>query len=92
MLLTCWLGGGAHVSESVLRVSVKEIRAALGDAAPRYLETVERQGYRFLGGGDLEVVWAVSTAGASVVKTNTQQANKRLAADGVPFLCFCRHL
>ena len=29
---------------------------ALGDAAtaPRYLETVERQGYRFLGGGDLE--------------------------------------
>ena len=35
----------------VLRVSVQEIRAALGDAAaaPRYLETVGRQGYRFLG-------------------------------------------
>ena len=47
---------GTHVSDSVLRVSVKEIRAALGDAAvaPRYLETVGRQGYRFLGGGDRE--------------------------------------
>jgi hypothetical protein len=32
------------------------------------------------------IVWAVSTAGASVVKTNTQPAKKRLAADGVPFL------
>jgi DNA-binding winged helix-turn-helix (wHTH) protein len=33
---------GTHVTDSVLRVSVKEIRAALGDAAvaPRYLETV----------------------------------------------------
>jgi predicted ATPase len=48
--------GRTHVSAGVLRVSVSEIRAALGDAAgaPRYLETVGRQGYRFLGGGDLE--------------------------------------
>jgi DNA-binding winged helix-turn-helix (wHTH) protein len=48
--------GGSHVSDSVLRVSVQEIRAALGDAAgaPRYLETVGRQGYRFLMGSDLE--------------------------------------
>jgi DNA-binding winged helix-turn-helix (wHTH) protein len=47
---------GTHVSDSVLRASVKEIRKALGDAAmaPRYLETVDRQGYRFLGGGDLD--------------------------------------
>jgi len=47
---------GTHVSDSVLRASVREIRAALGDAAtaPRYLATVERQGYRFLGGGDVE--------------------------------------
>jgi predicted ATPase len=48
---------GTHVTDTVLRASVKEIRAALGDlaAAPRYLETVGRQGYRFLGGGDLDV-------------------------------------
>ena len=48
--------GGTHVTASVLRVSVHEIRAALGDAAqaPRYLETVGRQGYRWLGGGTRE--------------------------------------
>jgi predicted ATPase len=48
---------GTHVTDTVLRVSVKEIRAALGDAAvaPRYLETVGPQGYRFLVGGDLDV-------------------------------------
>ena len=47
---------GTHVSDSVLRASVKEMRAALGDSAvaPRYVETVGRQGYRFLGGGDRE--------------------------------------
>ena len=47
---------GTHVTDTVLRVSVQEIRAALGDAAAaaRYLETVGRQGYRFLGGGDLD--------------------------------------
>src|SRR5215831_10262530 len=41
---------GTHVSDTVLRVGVHEIRQALGDvaAAPRYLETVGRQGYRFL--------------------------------------------
>jgi hypothetical protein len=48
--------GGTHVTDTVLRVSVQEIRAALGDAAgaPRYLATVGRQGYRWLGGGALE--------------------------------------
>src|SRR4029450_2801994 len=42
--------GGTHVTDTVLRVSVQEIRAALGDAAgaPRYLATVGRQGYRWL--------------------------------------------
>jgi hypothetical protein len=47
---------GTHVTDTVLRVGVHEIRQALGDvaAAPRYLETVGRQGYRFLLGEDLE--------------------------------------
>src|SRR5215831_4767096 len=47
---------GTHVTDTVLRVSVQEIRAALGDAAaaPQYLETVGRQGYRLLVGGDFE--------------------------------------
>src|SRR5262247_290803 len=41
---------GTHVTDTVLRVSVHEIRQALGDVAtaPRYLATVGRQGYRFL--------------------------------------------
>src|SRR5215475_2634147 len=52
-----YVWGGTHVSDTVLRVCVQEIRAALGDeaAAPRYLETVGRQGYRWLGGDDREV-------------------------------------
>src|SRR5215510_8609367 len=47
---------GTHVTDTVLRVSVHEIRQALGDAvaAPRYLATVGRQGYRFLLGDDPE--------------------------------------
>ena len=47
---------GTHVTDTVLRVSVHEIRQALGDvaAAPRYLETVGLQGYRFLLGDALE--------------------------------------
>ena len=40
---------GAAVSESVVRVSIQEVRAALGDdpMVPRFIETVGRQGYRF---------------------------------------------
>jgi predicted ATPase len=46
-----------HVTDTVLRVCVREIRAVLGDAAdmPHYLATVGRQGYRFLVGDDREV-------------------------------------
>src|SRR4029453_11906874 len=45
---------GTHVTDTVLRVCVREIRAALGDeaAAPQYVETVGQQGYRFLVQGD----------------------------------------
>jgi len=48
--------GGTHVTDTVLRVSVQEIRAALGDAAaaPQYLETVAQQGYRLHMGGETE--------------------------------------
>jgi predicted ATPase/DNA-binding winged helix-turn-helix (wHTH) protein len=48
---------GTHVTDTVLRVCVQEIRAVLGDAAdaPHYLATVGRQGYRFLVGDDRQV-------------------------------------
>jgi predicted ATPase len=39
-----------HVGEGLLRGYVRELRAVLGDdpAAPRFIETVARRGYRFL--------------------------------------------
>src|SRR5262245_61184815 len=42
--------GSTHVSEGVLKVIILEIRRALEDdpAAPRYIETVPRRGYRFV--------------------------------------------
>jgi DNA-binding winged helix-turn-helix (wHTH) protein len=48
--------GGTHVSDTVLRVCVQEIRAALGDTAeaPQYLETVAQQGYQFRVASDTE--------------------------------------
>jgi AAA ATPase domain/Transcriptional regulatory protein, C terminal len=45
---------GMHVTDTVLRVCIREIRAALADAvaAPQYLQTVGRQGYQWLVTGD----------------------------------------
>lgn len=42
--------GHQHVSESVLKTTISELRAALGDAAkqPRFIETASRRGYRFI--------------------------------------------
>src|SRR5262245_17131787 len=39
-----------HVTDAVLKVSILEIRRALGDdaAAPRFIETVPRRGYRLI--------------------------------------------
>ena len=43
--------GGTRVGRGAIRVCVREIRQALGDEAaiPHYIETVGRQGYRFVG-------------------------------------------
>ena len=43
--------GDTRVGRGAIRVCVREIRQALGDeaASPQYIETVGRQGYRFLG-------------------------------------------
>lgn len=43
--------GHRHVSESVLKSVISQLRAALDDdaAKPRFIETVSRKGYRFIG-------------------------------------------
>jgi DNA-binding winged helix-turn-helix (wHTH) protein/tetratricopeptide (TPR) repeat protein len=43
---------GTFVTKAVLKVAVRAIREALADDAesPRYIETVGREGYRFIGG------------------------------------------
>jgi DNA-binding winged helix-turn-helix (wHTH) protein/tetratricopeptide (TPR) repeat protein len=53
-----------YVSEGVLRVYLREVRAALDDDAdaPRFIETIARRGYRFLA-----TVQRVTTAGTSTV-------------------------
>ena len=83
---------GTHVTDAVLRVSVKEIRRALGDSAvaPRYLETVGRQGYRWLVGGDLELPPPL-TAGPTVGRQGDVEALEewfQQAAQGARQLVF----
>ena len=48
LLDTVW--GHQHVSESVLKTTISQLRAALADDAsnPRYIETASRLGYRFI--------------------------------------------
>jgi DNA-binding winged helix-turn-helix (wHTH) protein len=43
--------GHRFVTESVLKSAISEVRAALGDdpKQPRFIETVSRRGYRFIG-------------------------------------------
>jgi DNA-binding response OmpR family regulator len=42
--------GHRHVSESVLRTTINQLRTSLGDdpRVPRYIETLSRRGYRFV--------------------------------------------
>src|SRR4029450_11272166 len=48
LLRAAW--ADTHVTDGVLKVCILEIRRALGDdsAAPRFIETVPRRGYRFI--------------------------------------------
>jgi DNA-binding response OmpR family regulator len=48
LLDTVW--GHRHVSESVLKTTINQLRTLLGDdpRAPQYIETLNRRGYRFV--------------------------------------------
>ena len=61
--------GHQFVTESVLKSAISEVRAALGDdpKQPRYIETVSRRGYRFVGaavGSSMQSAAAVGRNGA----------------------------
>src|SRR5262245_8246683 len=55
LIRTLW--AGTYVTKAVLKVAVRAIREALDDDAdaPRYIETVGREGYRFIGTGAVAV-------------------------------------
>ena len=61
--------GDVAVTEDVVRLSIRELRLALGDerATPRFIETVMRRGYRFIAatGASPVAAWPVSTDDAS---------------------------
>jgi predicted ATPase len=83
---------GTHVTDTVLRVCAMEIRAALGDAAdaPRYLETVGRQGYRFLVGDDREVAppWLAGPVVGRQGELDALASSFQRAAEGTRQLIF----
>ena len=59
--------GHRFVTESVLKSAISEVRAALGDdpKQPRYIETISRRGYRFIGAP----LTAASQSAAGVERT-----------------------
>jgi DNA-binding winged helix-turn-helix (wHTH) protein/ActR/RegA family two-component response regulator len=75
---TVW--GGTHVSDTVFRVCVQEIREALGDTAAtsQFLQTLPRRGYRFVARvtaeGATHVVSGREAALARVVGRDTEVA------------------
>jgi DNA-binding winged helix-turn-helix (wHTH) protein len=65
--------GHRFVTESVLKTAISEARAALADdpKQPRYIETVSRRGYRFIG----------STIGASSQRALAVERNVAVGRD-----------
>src|SRR5688572_30849689 len=63
--------GHRHVSESVLKTIINQVRSQLGDdpRAPRYIETLNRRGYRFV---------------AQVAQMSTVRPRSPEASDGTP--------
>ena len=60
--------GHRFVSDSVLKTAVSELRSAFADDArrPRYIETVSRRGYRFIGVASELTVGPAPAVGAAV--------------------------
>jgi DNA-binding winged helix-turn-helix (wHTH) protein len=78
LLDTVW--GHRFVSDSVLKTTVSALRAALDDdpKQPRYIETVSRRGYRFIG-----AVAARPALGASMARTTSVTVSPPAAASPI---------
>jgi DNA-binding winged helix-turn-helix (wHTH) protein len=76
--------GHQHVSESVLKTTISELRAALSDDArqPRYIETASRLGYRFVAALAEQRVTAAGTPGMLWVD-DTQSPAQTLAPPSI---------
>ena len=82
--------GHRFVSESVLKSTISELRAAPADdlKQPRYIETVSRRGYRFIaavGGPAASAVAALAATSAMIGRADALErlrAAWRLAAEG----------
>jgi DNA-binding winged helix-turn-helix (wHTH) protein len=74
--------GHQHVSESVLKTTISELRAALADDAkqPRYIETASRRGYRFICGVNARQ----TVAAPSLPSMSAQDAGPYLQAHAEP--------
>jgi len=61
--------GHQHVSESVLKTIISELRSALADDArqPRYIETASRRGYRFIARVAADATTSVTRPNAAAV-------------------------
>src|SRR5262245_30991654 len=72
---------GVYVTKTALRVCLREIRLALGDeaTAPQYIETVGRQGYRFI--APLTVSPPVLSSQFSVPSSESQGRGQHLTPD-----------
>ncbi|MGH2669525.1 MAG: winged helix-turn-helix domain-containing protein, partial [bacterium] len=75
LLRSVW--AGTHVRDAVLKVCIREIRKALGDSvrAPRYIETIHRRGYRFI--GQMDAGAAAAGAGALPSTAGARPAHPR---------------
>lgn len=82
LLAKLWTG--THVTKAVLKVAVRAIREALDDDAdaPRYIETVGREGYRFIGNAAVgtPVAPRAGTAPAGVAMVGRESDLARLHA------------
>ena len=78
--------GKTHVAEGVLRGYIRDLRQVLGDdpAVPRFIETVDRRGYRFI--APVTTAPAVASRQSPVGGQHRMIPYCQLTSDGWPLL------